>query len=138
MTARPRKIILSFNPKAEALEDRCWVVPVSRDLTVAATVLQLRSLDETARTVLQRQGFGNTDIMAGITYPSEAADGEAVPDGSVEVYLGFLEGRKGESHHIPEVELLEILKQMLVFRERYELAGQVRDLQDRLVPPEAP
>ncbi|MBI5882131.1 MAG: hypothetical protein HZB91_03385 [Elusimicrobia bacterium] len=135
MAERPRKFTLSFHPKTQTLEDRYPVSPPSRDLTVAATVLQLRSLDEAVRTALLRQGFGNTDIMAGITYPLEANEGDEISEGFVEVYMGFIDERVGESHRIHEVELLEVLKQMLVFRERYELAGQVKELQDRLRPP---
>ncbi|MBI5624601.1 MAG: hypothetical protein HY924_12550 [Elusimicrobia bacterium] len=127
-----RDFKLSFDPRAEALEDRYPVRPASRDLTVAATVLQLRSLDETARTSLIRQGYGNTDIMAGITYPAEAADGCVIPEGFVEVYLGYLKDRQGETHRIPEWELMELLKQMLVVHERYELAGEVKAYQDKL------
>ncbi|MBI4679583.1 MAG: hypothetical protein HY748_18585 [Elusimicrobia bacterium] len=72
MSRRPRKFTLSFDPKAEALEKRYPITPASRDLTVAATVAQLRSMEETVRAALERQGFGNTDIMAGITWEKPA------------------------------------------------------------------
>lgn len=139
MSSEPRRFALRHDPKAEILERRYPVTPPARDITVATTVIQLfKDLKEAARCALKRSGFGQTDLMAGILYAHQLddhdreVDGLDIPPGHVQVYVGAISPESREDYCFPEALYLEIIKQMLVLHEEYEMAAKIKQLQDRL------
>jgi hypothetical protein len=80
-------------------------------------VIRVKSLASLAELAMKRQGFGNSDVGAGMTYPHELdagdlAEGHVIQDGFVEIYLGW-GPPDGVEAQVPESLYREMLARLL-------------------------
>lgn len=92
--------------------------PTPRELCLQ--VISSTSLAKLAQLTIERCGFSNSDIGAGVIYPgdlddSDRAAGEEIPEGMVELFLGW--GLPdGAEAQVPESYFRSVLREVLEAR----------------------
>ena len=97
---------------------------------ICRDVIKVKSLASLADLAIKRQGFGNSDVGAGMTYPHEldaedVAAGQLIPEGFVELYLGW-GPPDGFEAQVPESLYREILASALAEAGHSVEAAQLR------------
>ena len=123
---------LIYSPNAEIeFQFTCEPSTVARKAAIDA-MRHWSSLAKLVAFAEARHGYGDSDGFFGIIYPSDLdefdrANGHSICEGNVEAFAWY-GAHEGETHQLPEIEYLELLRQFLTLMGHPSLARQIDKL----------
>ena len=127
---------LRYDPHA-SLEFQFSVEPHTPERKAAIDAIRNWSDDEQlAKFASERHGYMNSNSHFGITYPTDLddvdrANGGNIPAGYVQAIAGYGDPH-AETHLIPELEYVELLRQYLVIKNMPAMADEITELKTLL------
>ncbi|WP_125231950.1 hypothetical protein [Leptospira adleri] len=120
-----------YNPNAQE-EFKYTVIPSSAKLKAAIDAIRnLRSCDQLTEYAILRHGYGNTDSMSGVVYPTDLDEfdrlTEYIPEHNVKVYAWYGEST-GPDYVIPENQYLSLLREYLLLHREHDHAIRIESL----------